>query len=99
MNAKMSKGTPIKDHTIHMIKIFNEMKTLGAKIDGKTQVDMVLKTMLDSFKRFKLNYFMNKMVMSLTKLMRKLYMDERILKDQKGIHMAIKGSLAKEKPE
>ena len=66
MNTKMSKGTHVKDHMIHMIKIFNKMKTLGANIEGETQVDMVLETMLDSFKRFKLNYFMNKIVMSLT---------------------------------
>ena len=35
---------------------------------------------------------MNKMVMSLTKLMRKLQTIEGILKDQKGVYMIVKGS-------
>ena len=37
---------------------------------------------------------MNKMVMSLPKLMRELPMAEGILKYQKGIHMEMKGSLS-----
>ena len=43
-------------------------------------------------KQFKLNYNMNKMVMNLLELMRELQMVEGILKDQKGIHMAMKCS-------
>ena len=72
MNTKMSKGTSVRDHVICMIKFFNEIKILGTKIDGETQVDMVLETLLDSFKQFKLNYSINKMVVTLTKLMREL---------------------------
>ena len=67
------------------------MKIIGAKINGETQVDMFLETLSDSFKQFKLNYNMNKMVMRLTELMRELQMVEGILKDQKGIHMVVKG--------
>ena len=36
MNTKMSKGTPIKDHMIRMIGLFNKMKILKAKIDRET---------------------------------------------------------------
>ena len=57
---------------ICMIELFNEMKILGAEIDGETQVDLVLESVLNSFKQFKLNYNTNKMVMGLTKLMREL---------------------------
>ena len=70
MDAKMSEGTLIRDHMICMIELFNEMEILGVEIDGETQVDMVLETLLDSFKQFKLNYNMNKMVMSLPELIR-----------------------------
>ena len=35
---------------IHMIRLFNEMKILGIEINEETQVDMVLETLLDSFK-------------------------------------------------
>ena len=36
MNTKMIEGTPIRDHMIHMIEFFNEIKILGVEIDGKT---------------------------------------------------------------
>ena len=49
-NTKMSWGTPIRDHMIRMIKLFNEMEILGAKIDRETPVDMVLETWPNSFK-------------------------------------------------
>ena len=42
MNVKILKGTFIRDHMIHMIRLFNEMEKLGAEINGETQVDMVL---------------------------------------------------------
>ena len=32
MNSKMTKGTLIRDHMIHMITFFNKMEILGAKI-------------------------------------------------------------------
>ena len=92
MDAKMSEGTPVKGHMIHMIGLLYNMEILEAKIDGETQVDMVLETLLDNFKQFKLNYNMNKMVMNLPELMRELQIAEGILKDQKGIHMGVKHS-------
>ena len=89
----MSKETLIKDHMIHMMGLFNKMKILKANIDGETQVDMVLKTLLDFLKQFKLKYSMNKMVMSLIELIRELQTIEGILKKQRDIHMVVKGSL------
>ncbi|RVW59115.1 hypothetical protein CK203_104548 [Vitis vinifera] len=44
MSTKMIEGTPIRDHMIHMITLFNKMEILGAKIDGETQmVEGILK--------------------------------------------------------
>ena len=77
---------------IRMIQLFNEMEILGAKIDRETLVDMVLDTLPNSFKWFKLNYSISNMIMSLNELMRELPMVEEILKDQIGIHMVVKGS-------
>ncbi|RVW71489.1 hypothetical protein CK203_061009 [Vitis vinifera] len=68
------------------------MEILGDEIDGETQVDMVLGTLPNSFKHFKINYNMNKMVMSLPELIRELQAVEGILKDQKDIHMSVKHS-------
>ena len=53
---------------------------------------MVLETLSDSFKQFKLNYNINNMVMSLLELIRELQIVKRILKDQNGIYMAVKSS-------
>ena len=80
-DAKISKGTPVKDHIICLIGLFNEMEILGAEINGETKVDMVLETLLHSFKQFKFNYNMNKMVMSLLELMRELQTTKGIFKD------------------
>ena len=59
---------------ICIIKLFNEMEIFGVEIDIETQIDMVLETLPNSFKEFKLNYFINKLMMSLTKLLRELKM-------------------------
>ena len=65
---------------IRMIRPFNETEILGVEIDGKAQVDMVSRILLDSFKQFKLNYSMNKSVTSLIELMRELQIVKGILK-------------------
>ena len=72
MNIRMTKETPIRDHMIHMITLFNKMEILEAKIDGETKVDMILETLSNSFKQFKLNYNMNKLMMSFPKLIKEL---------------------------
>ena len=35
-NDKISKGTLIRDHMIHMIGLFNEIKICGVEIDEET---------------------------------------------------------------
>ena len=56
MNIRMIEGTLIRNHMIYIIKLFNEIKIFGAYIDRKNKVDLILETLLDSFKKFKLNY-------------------------------------------
>lgn len=50
MNIKMSKRTPVKDHMIGMIRLFNKMRIFRTEIDGENQADIALETLLDSFK-------------------------------------------------
>ena len=50
MTIRILEGTPIRDHMICMIKLFNKMGILGAQINKETKVDMVLGTLLDSFR-------------------------------------------------
>ena len=37
MNSIMSEGTPVRDHMIKMIELFNELGDLGFNIDWETQ--------------------------------------------------------------
>ena len=56
MNIRMIKGTLIKNHMVYMIRLFNEIKILVAKIDRKTKVNLILETLSNSFENFELNY-------------------------------------------
>lgn len=41
MNTRMLKRTPIINHMIGMIRLFNKMGILGDKINGKIKANMV----------------------------------------------------------
>ena len=56
LNMKMTEGNPVRDHVLKMMSHLNELEILGAEIDGKSQVDIVLMSLLESFKKFRLNY-------------------------------------------
>ena len=86
MNTRMSEGTPVRDHIIKMIGLFNELGDLGVDIDWETQNNMVLKTLPPSFNHFKLNYSMNKLEWSLTELMQQLQIAEKIVKGQPNVN-------------
>ena len=57
-NTKMAEGTSVKEHCLRMISNLNTLEVLGTDIDGESQVDMILQSLLESFKEFKLNYNM-----------------------------------------
>ncbi|KAL6342939.1 hypothetical protein AAG906_016959 [Vitis piasezkii] len=78
MNIKMIEETLVRNHMVCMIRLFKKLEILEAKMDCETKVDMISKTLLDSFRQFKLNYSINKM-MNLPELMSKLQMLERFL--------------------
>ena len=68
-NTKMAEGTSVREHCLRMISHLNTLEFLGADIDGESQVDMILQSLLESFKEFKLNYNMNKKDYTLSELM------------------------------
>ena len=55
LNTKMAEGTPVRDHILKMFSHMNELEILGAEIDGKSQVNIVLMSLLESYKNFRLN--------------------------------------------
>ena len=55
-----------------MISYLNTLEVLGANIDGESQADMILQSLLESYKEFRLNYNVNKNIYTLSELMNKL---------------------------
>nr|XP_016502796.1 PREDICTED: uncharacterized protein LOC107820943 [Nicotiana tabacum] len=82
VNTKMIEGSSVRDHVLKMMSLLNELEVLGANIDKDTQVEMILQTLPDSFQQFRLNYNMNKMDLSLAKLLNELQSAETIIKSQ-----------------
>ena len=72
LNTKMVECTPIQDHVLKMITHLNELEILGAEIDGKIQVDIMLMSLPESFKNFCLNYTMSKRSYTLVELLKEL---------------------------
>ena len=75
----MTYGILVREHCLRMISNLNTLEVLGADIDGESQVDMILQSLLESFKEFRLNYNMNKKIYSLSELMNELVAVEDIL--------------------
>ena len=78
-NTKMAEDTSVREYYLKMISNLNTLEVLGADIDGESQVDMILWSLLESFKKFRLNYNMNKKIYSLSELMNELVATEDIL--------------------
>ena len=78
-NTKMAEGSSVREHCLTMIFNLNTLEVLGADIDGESQVDMILQSLPESFKEFRLNYNMNKKIYSLSELMNELVAAEGIL--------------------
>ena len=75
-----------------MIAHLNELEILGGEINSKSQVDIMLMSLLESFKNFCLNYSLNKGNYSLAELLKKLQAAEGILGHAKSVQVAEKGS-------
>ena len=49
MNTRMAEGTPVRENMLKMMDCFNEAEILGAEIDARSQTDMILETLPESF--------------------------------------------------
>ena len=78
-NTKMAEGSSVREHCLTMISNLNTLEVLGADIDKESQVDIILQSLPESFKEFRLNYNMNKKIYSLSELMNELVAAEGIL--------------------
>ena len=75
----MAQGTSVREHCLVLISNLNTLEVLDANIDGESQVDMILQSLLESFKEFRINYNMKKKIYSLFELMNELVASEGIL--------------------
>ncbi|XP_077232489.1 uncharacterized protein LOC143869816 [Tasmannia lanceolata] len=89
----MVDGTPVRDHMLKMMGFLNELDILGAIIDAETQVDIVLASLLGSFKEFVMTYHMNKLIMTLTELLNQLQATEDLLKTNNKSAFIAEGSV------
>ncbi|KAH0712268.1 hypothetical protein KY289_008227 [Solanum tuberosum] len=80
LTTKMAEGSSVREHVVKLMNYLNELEILGAEIDKESQVEMILQTLPDSFQQFRLNYNMNKMDISLAKLLNELQAAETIIK-------------------
>ena len=71
-NTKMAEGTSVREHCLRMISHLITLEVLGVDIDRESQADMILHSLLKSFKEFRINYNMNKKIYSLSELMNEL---------------------------
>ena len=80
MNTKMAEGTLVRDHILKMFDHLNTLEILGGDIDVKSQIDIILESLTESFNQFKLNYSMNKINFILSKLLNALQAAKGIIK-------------------
>ena len=96
INTKMAEGTPVQEHLLKMIFALNDLDVLGAKIDTKSKIDMILQSLPDSFNHFEINY--NKLEMTIAELSRQLIVTKEFMKKELNPLM-IEKSFARTKPK
>ena len=71
--------------SLKMMDYLNEAEIQGAQIDDNSKIDMVLESLPETFKEFKVNYNINKRNMALTELMNELHSAEEIYRAKKSL--------------
>ena len=66
-----------------MMDYLNEAEMQGAQVNDNSKIDMVLESLPETFKEFKVNYIMKKRNMTLTELMNELHSAEEIYRNEK----------------
>ena len=97
MNTTMVETTPIRDHVLKMIGLLNELEILRVEIDWESQVNIILQSLLDSYKQFCLNYNMNKPQWTLAQLLKELVSVEGLIKKPSTVLVTEKGFSSKTK--
>ncbi|XP_077251935.1 uncharacterized protein LOC143891186 [Tasmannia lanceolata] len=93
VSPKMVERTLVRDHMLKMMGYLNDLKVLGAMLDGESQVDMVLASLPPSFNDFVMNYHMNKLSMMLTELLNRVQYTEDLQKKNKNSSFLVEANV------
>ena len=80
INTKMAKETLVRYHVLKMFDHLNTFEILGGEINTKSQINIILESLPDSFNQFKLNCNMNKINYIFFELLNALQEEKVLLK-------------------
>ena len=80
----MTEGTSVQTHVLKMIDLITHLGQLDFAMDGKLSQDLILQSLSDFFSQFVINYHMNKLNISLPKLLNILKTTESYFKGEKA---------------
>ena len=78
-NTKITEGISVRKHCLRMISHLNTLEVLSVNINRESQANMILQSLPESFKEFRLNYNMNKKIYTFSELMNELVAAKGIL--------------------
>jgi len=82
-DTKMEEGTKVRDHVLKMMDYLNEVEIHGVQINDKSKINMVIESLPDTFKEFKVSYILNNKDMTLIELMHELHAIEEFYHSRK----------------
>ncbi|KAK4706692.1 hypothetical protein R3W88_033758 [Solanum pinnatisectum] len=86
LTTKMAEGSSVMKHVFEYDELLNELEILVLPLIKESRVEIVLQTLPYSFKLFCYNYNMNKMDLSLKKLLNEMTIEESIISSFSSIH-------------
>ena len=67
--SKMSEGSPVRPHVLRMIWFITRLEQLGWIMDHDLSIDFIFTSLLESYSQFVLNFNMNKIETTLSRLL------------------------------
>ena len=98
INTRMIGGR-VKDHCLAMISHISRAEVMGAKLQKKMKIDLILQSLPKHFNQFQVNYNMHKMDLTPVQLMHKLESAEQSLKEPSNINFTEGSIKPKGKPK
>ena len=86
MKTRMNGGS-VRDHFLLMMSHISQVEVMGATLEEEMKIDIILKSLPDSFNQFKINYNMNKLKLTPTELMHELESAKESLVKLASVHL------------